>query len=107
MNHDDIDRALRDEPEIVPSAGFAYRVMGAVRRQAEHQRAIPFPWKPLASGLAISVVVAVVGVVTGEAPPEVVASEGFVYVAPALAWLSTALAGSLGLAWWSVRLGGR
>lgn len=107
MRDDAIDRALRDEPEIHPSAGFSQRVMRSVRQEADRQGAIPFPWRQLGAGLALSAGVAIIGAITGDAPPEAALPDRFVYLAPALAWLSTALASSLGLAWWSLRFAGR
>ena len=58
---DDFDRILSDDT-IVPSAGFAVRVMDAVRREAIVPPSIPFPWKRLviAPALALIVVVAIV-----------------------------------------------
>ena len=107
MSTDPIDQALRDEPQITPSAGFSARVMRSVRREADRRQALPFPWKPLAAGVAVSAALALAGALTGEAPPQVPAPEGLTYLAPALAWLSTALVASLGSAWWSVRFAGR
>ena len=107
MNHDAIDRALSDEPEITPSPGFAWRVMREVRSQATDQQAIPFPWKPLAAGLVLAAGLGIFGTLTAQAPPPIEPGERLVYLAPGLAWLSTALAGSLGLAWWSFRFTGR
>jgi hypothetical protein len=69
MSHDEIDRILSREEEILPSSGFAASVMGAVRREADAPPPIPFPWKralPLlaAAGgaLVLVVVVFVVGI---------------------------------------------
>ena len=107
MNHDAIDRALRDEPRIEPSAGFAYQVMREVRSAAVDREALPFPWKPLAAGLALAAALAFFAVFTSQAPAPVEPAERLVDLAPGLAWLSTALAGSLGLAWWSFRFAGR
>lgn len=106
MNDNAIDRALCDEPEIAPSLGFSSRVMRSVRYEAAHRRAIPFPWKPIAAGLGVAVALTIAGALGGglpetalTAPPE--------HLANAIAWLTTTLATSLGLAWWSLRFGGR
>ena len=107
MRNDVIDQALRDEPEIEPSLGFSQRVMRSVREEADHRRAIPFPWRLVAASVAISAGLALAGVVTGEASPEVATPAGLTALGPALAWLSTALAASLGLAWWSVKFARR
>lgn len=102
MNDDAINRALSDEPEITPSLGFSHRVMRSVREESAHRRAIPFPWKPIATGLGTTVAVVLVGVLRGAplqaalpAPPE--------HVVQALAALGATLNGVLGLTWWSVR----
>ena len=107
MNDDAIDQALRDEPEITPSPGFAMRVMREVRTTADEHEALPFPWKPLAAGVALAAGLAIVGAFNSEAPAPVEAGEQLLYLAPGLAWLATALAGSLGIAWWSFRFTGR
>ena len=107
MNDDAIGRALRDEPEIEPSLGFSQRVMRSVREEVDPRRAIPFPWRLVAASVAISAGLALAGAVTGEASRPGAAPPGLTALGPALAWLSTALAASLGLAWWSVRFARR
>ncbi len=113
MRSDIIDRALREDRTLVPSRGFAFRVMRSVRRQAAERRALPFPWPPLAAGLAATAALTVAGLVaagagggtpTGAGAP---VSEALVQLAPAVAWLTTALVGSFGLTWWSLRLAGK
>jgi hypothetical protein len=64
MTHDDIDRILSREEELLPSSGFAASVMDAVRREAALLPPIPFPWKRavpgfLAAALALIAVAAV------------------------------------------------
>ena len=44
MTHDEIDRILSQEEELLPSAGFTASVMDAVRREAALPAPIPFPW---------------------------------------------------------------
>ena len=59
MNHDDIDRILSSEDEILPSSGFVASVLDAVRREAATPPPIPFPWKrawPVAAAAAIALV---------------------------------------------------
>lgn len=107
MSYDEIDQALRDEPQITPSPGFAWRVMRDVRSEATDNQALPFPWKPLAAGLVLAAGLGIFGALTAQAPPPVETGERLVYLAPGLAWLAAALAGSLGLAWWSFRFAGR
>ena len=107
MNHDAIDQALRHDREITPSLDFARRVMRSVRHEAVHRQGLPFPWPLLAGGLAVTAGLTLAGVLTGEMPSEIALAEPFRYLAPALGWLSTTLAGSLGLVWWSLRFAGR
>jgi hypothetical protein len=52
MRHDDFDRMLSGEEDIVPSSGFVTSVMDAVRREAATPPPIPFPWKWALPGLA-------------------------------------------------------
>jgi len=56
MSHDELDRILSGEPEIVPSSGFTANVMDTVRREATEPPPIPFPWRRVLPGLAVSVV---------------------------------------------------
>jgi hypothetical protein len=51
MNHDELDRILSAEQEILPSSGFTASVMEAVRREASAPPPIPFPWKRLLPAL--------------------------------------------------------
>ena len=51
MTHDDIDRILSREEELLPSSGFVPSVMDAVRREAALPPPIPFPWKRAVPGL--------------------------------------------------------
>jgi hypothetical protein len=57
MNHDELDRLLRAEREIIPSSGFTASVMNAVRVQAEAPPPIPFPWKRALPGIFALVLV--------------------------------------------------
>jgi len=52
MRHDDFDRMLSGEEDIVPSSGFVTSVMDAVRREAATPPPIPFPWKWALPGFA-------------------------------------------------------
>jgi hypothetical protein len=54
MSHDEIDRILSDEEELLPSSGFASSVMDAVRREAAAPPPIPFPWKRALPGLVVA-----------------------------------------------------
>ncbi len=65
ISHDQVDRILSREDEILPSSGFAVSVMDAVRREAAAPPPIPFPWKRalpglVAAGLALALVLVVV-----------------------------------------------
>jgi hypothetical protein len=117
MSHDDIDRILSREEEILPSSGFAASVMEAVRSEAAVPPPIPFPWKralPLlaaaGAALVLVVVVAVVGITqlgrggagspsVGEWMPAflpfmnsaVISAAGWVTLALALSFASVAL----------------
>jgi hypothetical protein len=51
MRHDDLDRILSKEQEILPSSGFIDSVMDAVRCEAAAPPPIPFPWKRAVPGL--------------------------------------------------------
>jgi hypothetical protein len=53
IGHEEIDRILSREDEILPSSGFAVSVMDAVRREAAAPPPIPFPWKSALPGLAV------------------------------------------------------
>jgi hypothetical protein len=79
MNPEDIERALRGEPELAPSTDFTARVMRGVWREAETRQAIPFPWKRLLSGLAACAALTLAGVTAlwlrGEALPPIVDSQ--------------------------------
>jgi hypothetical protein len=65
MKHDEIDRILSREDEILPSSGFAVSVMDAVRREASAPPPIPFPWKRAMPGLVAAGVVLVLVLVGG------------------------------------------
>jgi hypothetical protein len=55
MRHDDIDRMLAGEENLVPSSGFVTSVMDAVQREASTPLPIPFPWKWALPGMAAGV----------------------------------------------------
>ena len=54
MTHDDIDRILSREEELLPSSGFAASVMDAVQRESALPPPIPFPWKRALPGLLVA-----------------------------------------------------
>jgi|SRR5579863_1843381 len=51
MRHDDLNRILSAQEEIIPSSGFVSSVMDAVRHDAGAPRPIPFPWRRALPGL--------------------------------------------------------
>ena len=106
MNQDAIDRAMREDREISPSPGFAPRVMRSVRREAARRQAMPFPWHVVAGGLAIAAALIIASSFTGGMRVDAEAAARLQSLAPALGWLFAALAGSLGMAWGSVRFAG-
>lgn len=55
VGHEDIDRILFREGEILPSSGFAASVMDVVRSEAAALPPIPFPWKRALPGMVVGV----------------------------------------------------
>ena len=51
MSHEEVDRILSKQEEILPSSGFANSVMQAVRQEAAVPPPIPFPWKHALPGI--------------------------------------------------------
>ena len=106
MTHDPIDQTLGNEPEITPSADFSWRVMRSVRREADQEAALPFPWKRLAASLAVSAALTLAAMLLAD-PPAPVSTGPPEQMVSALVWLTTALVAALGVAWWSLRLAAR
>jgi hypothetical protein len=48
---DDLDRILASEGALIPSAGFADRVMKEIRRVCEATAPLRFPWRRFLAGL--------------------------------------------------------
>jgi hypothetical protein len=109
VNADEIERALLEDRSAVPSPGFASRVMGAVRRQAQEEEAIGFPWRRLLPGLIGSVALVVTAVVLTPVPK---VSDTWLRILqdPAAVRASTlvpvVLLGSWLIAWLPLRLAG-
>jgi hypothetical protein len=62
-HHEEIDRILSREDEILPSSGFVVSVMEAVRREAAAPLPIPFPWKRALPGMVFGgLVLVLVGI---------------------------------------------
>ena len=53
---DDLDRILSADDPLVPSSGFAARVMEAVQQAAEEPAPLRFPWWRFSVGVLASVV---------------------------------------------------
>ena len=53
---DDLARALTGDDTIVPSSGFAARVMDAVHDADADAPPFPFPWRPFAIGFVACLV---------------------------------------------------
>jgi hypothetical protein len=76
MTHEDFDRTLSSEEEIIPSSGFVASVMDAVQRDAAAPPPVPFPWKRALPGLfaaclvLIGVFVAGVALLTQRSTPQ-------------------------------------
>jgi hypothetical protein len=64
MTHDDLDHLLESHDDIVPSSGFSDAVMAAVRREAWQTPPLQFPWKRVALGPLIAIVLVVLVAVT-------------------------------------------
>lgn len=58
---DRLDRALRSEETLTPSAGFTAAVMAEVRREAETPRPLPFPWRQVLAVLGLGLAVTAAG----------------------------------------------
>ncbi|MGD1213995.1 MAG: hypothetical protein ABR861_03305 [Terriglobales bacterium] len=65
IGHEEIDRILCREEEILPSSGFAVSVMDAVWREAAAPPPIPFPWKRALPGLVVGGLVLALVLVVG------------------------------------------
>jgi hypothetical protein len=102
---EDVHRLLRDEPAIAPADDFAARVMQVVRREAAaRQPSIPFPWRLLSAGLALSLGLVLISVATDSTVPAVAAAGVDAGLAQTASWLTLVLAGTTAVAWWSMRL---
>jgi len=74
MRHDEIERALRAEPLLEPSAGFAASVMAAVRAEATTPPPLAFPWRRAlpaiaCAGLCVVATAIAFGSAMAAAPP--------------------------------------
>ena len=53
---DDLDRVLADDDMLVPSSGFAARVMDALRDDPAEAAPLAFPWRPFLIGVVACVI---------------------------------------------------
>src|SRR5208282_4291487 len=65
IGHDEIDRILSRDDEILPSSGFTVSVMDAVRQEAAALAPIAFPWKRALPGMVVGGFVLALVLVTG------------------------------------------
>jgi hypothetical protein len=54
MSHNEIDRILAAEEELIPSSGFLASVMESVREEAAAPPPFPFPWKRFVPGMILA-----------------------------------------------------
>jgi hypothetical protein len=113
MEHDDLDRVLSGEENIVASSGFVAAVMNAVRSEAAAPPQIPFPWKRALAGLAactlalVSFLIAALMRPGGQAVPSGLATVLEPARAAGAGWIALALVLSLASVMLSMRLAGR
>ena len=96
MSDDDLDRILSRDDDIVPSSGFAFSVMDAVKREAATPPAIPFPWRRAVPGFvawAVTLVAVVAAAFRWTEDPSASAIAGWVEAAASIGagWIVLAL----------------
>ena len=74
MTDDDLDHLLDSHDDIVPSSGFTYAVMTAVRHEAWKTPPLRFPWARAALGALTGGLVVVLSVASGLIRPATVGS---------------------------------
>src|SRR5262249_26081450 len=118
MTQDELERTLFGQAGIVPSSGFASRVMDAVRREASEPAPIPFPWRrafpALAAGvLTLAALIVAVFKSSGHPMPAEPAGAGLLTLVASvlnsanmygLGWVLLAMLVTLGCATLSMRL---
>ncbi|MCU0231812.1 MAG: hypothetical protein MUC67_10615 [Acidobacteria bacterium] len=62
MKDEELDRLLAGTPLPDPGPAFTWAVMAQVRREAAVPPPIPFPWRRLAVGLSLCIVLVVAGI---------------------------------------------
>ena len=110
----DLDRILSSDPVIEPSATFASRVMGQVRRTATAPPPIEFPWRRFLPGAiaCAAILLITVGLTIVNLDPTAAPATPETQLGPALdvamlsepaALAAAALLGSLLVAWLATR----
>jgi len=109
MNAKEIEHALRGDRTIRPSAEFASRVMGAVRREAQDQASIAFPWRRVLPGMIACCVLTVVALILVEPRPLPEATAMKLRdpaLIQAVMWVPTYLLGTWAMIWTALRVAG-
>jgi hypothetical protein len=123
MIEDPVDRILSREDDILPSSGFVFSVMEAVRQEAATPPPIPFPWTRalpglMALGVALialgSLIVRQLSLPSAVTPASAIVADAFAVLLAAmkspimrgLGWVALALLLSLASLLFSVRWGG-
>jgi len=103
MNQEELERALANESDIVPSSGFVASVMDAVVAEATAPP-LPFPWKrawPFAAGFVVLLLSLAFGSHAATPVPDFYA--WFKMIVPmATGWVAGALAMTFALTAWSL-----
>ena len=63
MTNDELDRVLASYDDIVPSSGFARAVMNAIGQERWQRPPLQFPWRRIAIGPLVAILLLVVGLV--------------------------------------------
>jgi hypothetical protein len=63
MMLDELDRILGSEESLEPSSGLAATAMDAIRKEAAAPEPVPFPWRRVVPGLAISLALLAAGII--------------------------------------------
>jgi hypothetical protein len=109
MNANQIEDALRGDPKIRPSAEFASRVMGAVRREAQGRQGIEFPWRRMLPGMVACCLLTVVALVLIEPQPLSEATAMKLRdpkLMQAVTWVPTYVLGTWVMIWTALRVAG-
>jgi len=109
MNAKEIEHALRSDRPIRPSAEFASRVMGAVRREAQESESIAFPWLRVLPGLIACCALTVVALILVEPQPlpEAVSTKlRDPRLLQAVTWVPTYILGTWAMIWTTLRFAG-